>query len=46
MSRCSPQAPDLHERLQEVAEQGWPHVVLDQGMNRLVKHMKRAAPRI
>ena len=37
------QAPDLHERLQEVAEQGWPHVVLDEGTNRLVKHMKRAA---
>ena len=37
------QAPDLHERLQEVAEQGWSHVVLDEGTNRLVKHMKRAA---
>src|SRR3954447_10764573 len=23
------QAPELHEALQEVAEQGWPHVVLD-----------------
>ena len=23
------QAPDLHEALQEVAEQGWSHVVLD-----------------
>ena len=37
------QAPDLHERLQEVAEQGWSHVVLDEGTNRLVKHVKRAA---
>jgi hypothetical protein len=23
------QAPDLHEALQEVAEQGWSHVVVD-----------------
>ena len=23
------QAPDLHEALQQVAEQGWSHVVLD-----------------
>ena len=27
------QAPDLHERLQEVAEQGWSHVVLDEGIS-------------
>ena len=32
------QAPDLHEALQEVAEQGWSHVVVDEGRT-IVNHI-------